>query len=105
MEQESLLFEKKLSNGYYKIKVNNVWMFEHTWIVQDFLGRNLNEDERIHHINGIKTDNHIENLALFTKSQHSHFHRQILQHGYTTPRRLTIFNNPIQVKLREQNEA
>jgi hypothetical protein len=104
MEQESLLFQKRDTNGYISILTDSGWKKEHVWVIEQFLKRSLNDNECVHHINGIKTDNNIFNLCLFTHSQHAHFHIQIKQFGYTNPRRLEVFNNIIQVKLREQDE-
>ena len=97
-------FQRKDSNGYVSILTDSGWRKEHVWVVEQFLKRELNKDECVHHINFCKQDNRIDNLALFTNKQHSTFHRQIKQFGYTNPRRLEVFNNIIQVKLREQNE-
>lgn len=50
---------------------------EHIIIMELFLSRKLNPDEVVHHINGIKNDNRIENLLLMTRSEHSSFHGKI----------------------------
>lgn len=49
---------------------------EHRLIVEQFLGRKLRRNEIIHHINGVKTDNRIENLRLMTQSEHLKLHQE-----------------------------
>ena len=49
---------------------------EHRKVVEKFLGRKLDKDEVIHHINGIRDDNRIENLQIMTRAEHMNLHRK-----------------------------
>ena len=51
------------------------YIFEHRFLIEKQIGRYLLPEETAHHINGIKDDNRIENLMLFTSnSAHQRFH-------------------------------
>lgn len=51
-------------------------VMEHRLVVEKALGITLPKEFDVHHINGDKTDNRIENLAIMTHSAHTIFHNK-----------------------------
>lgn len=60
---------KKQSNGRYK--------GEHRVAMEEELGRELTQDEVVHHINGDKTKNEKSNLVVMTRAEHCILHRPV----------------------------
>lgn len=60
--------------GYQQKWVNGRSMRVHRLVMEQHLGRTLEIDEVIHHINGDKLDNRLSNLRLMTKPAHDKLH-------------------------------
>lgn len=89
-------------NGYVLIKCskhpmanNRGYIYLHRLVMEEKIGRYLTQDEVVHHIDGNKKNNSIENLMLFNSTkEHSAFHnkerwinwRQYLQKSLQEPR-------------------
>jgi len=72
-------------NGYKYIKVKSGkdgYLAEHRKIIEEFLGRKLKKDELIHHIDGNRLNNNIENLILCSLKEHFVIHNSLMKIGY-----------------------
>lgn len=63
--------------GYWRIRVNGKQVYQHRFVMEEALGRSLTKYEVVHHKNGDRLDNAIENLVLLaSQSDHMQEHRQ-----------------------------
>lgn len=65
------------SGGYWQLRKpedhprNGKYIFEHIVVMEQYLGRYLHSNENVHHKNGVRTDNRLQNLELWVKPQPS----------------------------------
>jgi hypothetical protein len=73
----------KSTKGYKLIRLpdhhradSKGYVLEHILVFEEAMGVKVPEGCCIHHINGIKDDNRIENLCMMTNSAHTAFHNR-----------------------------
>jgi HNH endonuclease len=75
-----------IENGYHLVMAkwhpradNDGYIFEHILLMEQKLGRRLEPGEVVHHVNGIRSDNREENLALCpTQGDHMRLHHPMI---------------------------
>lgn len=80
-DKNSRIINKKLTtNGYLQVYNTDTkqYMLEHRKIIEKNMGIELKKEDIIHHINGDKLDNQINNLLITSSSkEHQIIHRQL----------------------------
>lgn len=57
--------------GYHMVKINGKKHLTHHLVMEQYLGRELIKGENVHHKNGVRNDNRLENLELWVSHQPS----------------------------------
>lgn len=45
------------------------WVYEHRYVMGEHIGRRLTKEENVHHLNGDRSDNRLDNLELWSTKQ------------------------------------
>jgi hypothetical protein len=67
------------AKGYLFTMLRGKRILQHRWIVERALKRSLSPTEIVHHVNGNKLDNRLENLLVCDKNQHGKGHKELFR--------------------------
>lgn len=60
----------KTNKGYIRICVSGKYIHYHRYLMEKHTGRKMLKTDHVHHVNGDKEDNRIENLEIVNNSEH-----------------------------------
>lgn len=63
-------------DGYFRVRVGQRYVPEHRLLMEQHLGRKLIRGEHVHHLNGDKQDNRLENLVVMGWREHGLLHKE-----------------------------
>ena len=97
-------------NGYVSVSIGNKRYYKHRLVMEEHLGRKLKSGEEVHHKNGVRTDNRIENLLLLDSFSHRSNHAKNNGLGKHSIGKEPVNKTPIETRnqirlLREQGKT
>ncbi len=66
-----------MRKGYKTIQINGKQLRFHRYLMEQKIGRKLNFNEVVHHIDGDKLNNNIDNLQIVSRGEHINLHPEI----------------------------
>ena len=94
------------TDGRWLIRINGVWLLRDRAVVEAKIGRKLTKSEIIHHLNGNKEDDRIENLKITNRAKHRIMHPSVknkplynFDKNYLKERLKTISRNKLAKEL------
>lgn len=87
----------KTNVGYKRINIDGQRVLEHAYLMEQKIGRKLQPDECVHHIDFDKSNNQIDNLYLFLSSAHRKCHGQAAKLSQNLLHKLIWFDYEKQV--------
>ena len=99
---------KKTNSGYIVILdkqhprgSTEGYVFEHIVVMERHLGRFIGTDEAVHHINGVKDDNRLENLEVMGFGEHTRHHHLGLKRSLETRK---LISKRMKERYKQTNE-
>lgn len=83
LESKKVVFNRQFTHlGYTLVRSNGTYVRRNRKVMSEIIGRELSNDEHVHHINGDKSDDRPENLYICSKNKHHSLHYQALDIVY-----------------------
>jgi hypothetical protein len=89
-----------MNKQYETIQIDKKQWRKHRFVMEEFIGRSLSKNELVHHIDGNRQNNDIENLKIVTRSEHKKLHPEIGKD--TRLKQKYFFNREELVELRKR---
>jgi hypothetical protein len=76
---------KRKHGKYIEVKTENGWKKEHRYVMESHLGRLLEKNEVVHHIDGDKSNNDVDNLVVMDRAEHTKMHNSVKREEFYQP--------------------